>query len=79
MSPEYDRHKKFKRTCLMIDRSFGAGGNTCIDQDNPSPIGICSHDCCPLKPDFFSFRQNERLKNLYNQLNYLRGEPTCCI
>jgi hypothetical protein len=48
MSPEYDRHRRFKRTCDWLDRSHSADWNTCMNSGNPSSIDICSHACCPL-------------------------------
>jgi hypothetical protein len=71
MSPEYDRHMKFKRTCLNLERGYGAYGNTCNHHNNSSAIKICSHDCCPVKKEALTLSQYIDLTNLRNKLNRL--------
>lgn len=48
MESAYDKHKKKRRNCEYLDRTFSADWVTCLNDKNPTAIQVCSDEHCPM-------------------------------
>jgi hypothetical protein len=46
---EYALHQKFKRNCKWLDTAFSSDNVTCLHDDNPTALQVCSNEYCPKK------------------------------
>jgi hypothetical protein len=44
---EFSRHQDRKRNCSFLDRSFSSDWVTCLHDDNPTALQVCSFEHCP--------------------------------